>query len=98
MRLLAAIVFGLVLAACASAPVQEMSDARQAVSVADQLQAGKAAPNEMAAARDYLQKAQAALDAGDFGAAREAATLARQSAVKAIKISQSQQAGGHNPP
>lgn len=97
-RLVAAFVLAAAAVACAGAPVQEMSDARQAVSIADQLQAAKAAPNEMAAAHDYLDKAQAALDSGDFGAAREAATLARQAAVKALNISQAQQSGGHGPP
>jgi len=98
LRLLAAALLGGVLAACAGAPVQEMSDARQAVSVADQLQAAKAAPTEMATAHQYLEKAQSALDAGDYRAAREAALLARQAAVKALDISQQQQqTGGHGP-
>lgn len=96
--LTAALFMGIALVACAGAPVQEMSDARQAVSIADQLQAGKAAPNEMSAAHSYLDKAQAALDAGDYGSAREAATLARQAAVKALNISQVQQTGAHGPP
>lgn len=85
----------LVLAACAGAPVQEMSDARQAVSVAEQTLAGKPASPDLVSARQYLQAAQAALDSGDYAVAREDARLARQLALRAMGIAQPQDVSGH---
>src|SRR5690348_17883163 len=49
----------LLLVACAGAPVQEMSDARQAVAAAEQVLAGKPASATLESARKYLQAAQA---------------------------------------
>jgi hypothetical protein len=83
---------------CAGAPVQEMSDARQALAAAEQGHAEKTAPTEMSVARRYMDAAQAALDSGDYGTAREDATLASQAAAKALGISQAQNATGRAPP
>jgi len=83
---------------CAGAPVQEMSDARQAMAAAAQVHAEKAAPTEMSVARRYMDAAQAALDSGDYGTAREDAILASQAAAKALSISQAQNTAGHAPP
>lgn len=85
----------LVLAACAGAPVQEMSDARQAVAVAEQTLAGKPASADLVSARQYLQAAQAALDAGDYSVAREDARLARQLALRALGMAQPRDTSGH---
>lgn len=82
------------LAACAGAPVQEMSDARQAVAAAEQALGDKPATPDVIAARQYLQSAQGALDAGDFSTAREDARLARQLALRALGIGQPQDASG----
>lgn len=94
---LAAMTAALVLAACAGAPVQEMSDARQAVAVAEQTLAGKPASPDLASAHQYLQAAQAALDAGDYSTAREDARVARQLALRALGIAQPQDISSHSP-
>jgi len=95
LRLAAAFTVLALLIACAGAPVQEMSDARQAVAAAEQSLAGKPVSPDLAKARQYLQSAQAALDAGDFGAAREDAEVARQLALRAMGLSQPGDASGH---
>lgn len=97
LRLLAVGIIAAALYACAGAPVQEMSDARQAVAAAEQASAGKADSPDMAAARRFMQAAQAALDAGDYSTAREDAQLARQAALRALMQSQSQDASSRNP-
>ena len=92
---LAVLCAALVLAACAGAPVQEMSDARQAVAVAEQTLAGRPDSPDLVSARQYLQAAQAALDSGDYSVAREDARLARQLALRALGIAPPQDASGH---
>jgi hypothetical protein len=98
LRLLALASAAALLYACAGAPVQEMSDARQTLAAAEQAQAEKSAPAEMESARHYLDAAQAALDAGDYSTAREDALKARQAALRALGISQGQDVSGHSPP
>jgi len=93
-RRLATLILVLALAACAGAPVQEMSNARQAVAAARQMGAEHAAANEMAEAERLLQSAQAALDRGDYGIARTDANSARDHALKALHIAQQQGSGG----
>ena len=74
------------LAACAGAPVQEMSDARQAVAAATQALEGKPMSSALQSAQQYLQAAQAALDASDYSTAREDAQRARQLALSAMGL------------
>lgn len=80
----------LLLTACAGAPVQEMSNARQTVMAAQQAGAAATAPQAMEQAQKFLDDAQAALDAGDYAAARKAAERARDAALKALQLSQKQ--------
>ncbi|MGH8282792.1 MAG: DUF4398 domain-containing protein [Gammaproteobacteria bacterium] len=87
---IAVLITALVLAACASAPVQEISNARQAVAAAQQAGADRSAPKQMAEAQRLLRAAQAALDDGNYSASRQAALRARDEAVKALQISQRQ--------
>lgn len=75
----------LLLAACAVAPVQEMSNARQAIEAARQAGAATHAPLELAAAERSLQQAEAALKTGDYRNARQHADAARTQAVAAQK-------------
>lgn len=96
LRLAAALASLMLLLACAGAPVQEMSDARQAVAAAEQSLAGKPVTPDLAKARQYLQAAQTALDAGDFGTAREDAQLARQLALRAMNLTPPTDASGHS--
>ncbi len=71
------------LTACAGVPVQEMSDARQAVEAARQANAQTYAPEELQAAENLLQRAEEALTEGYYRQAREDAEAAREQAVSA---------------
>lgn len=95
---LAILIVVLVFAACAGAPVQEMSNARQAVAAARQLGAEHIAAKDMAEAERLLQSAQTALDIGDYATARADAIRARNQAVKAQHIAQQQGSGGPSSP
>jgi predicted lipid-binding transport protein (Tim44 family) len=97
-RISAAVLVAASLYACAGAPVQEMSDARQALAAAEQAHADRVAPADVERARRLLEAAQAALDAGDFSTAREDAQLARQSALRALGLSQAQDVPPRSPP
>ncbi len=74
----------LLAAGCAVAPpVQEMSDARQAIKAAREADAENYAPDALHAAESQLQHATEQLDAGHYGEARESALTAKQQAVQA---------------
>lgn len=75
--------FAGLLSACAGVPVQEMSDARQAVEAARQANAQTHAPEELQAAENLLQRAEEALTEGYYRQAREDAEAARELAVNA---------------
>ena len=66
---------------CASAPVQQMSDARQAILAASQLGGEQRAPQQMLAARTTLTQAETALRNRQFKQARAAAEQARELAI-----------------
>lgn len=76
------------LVACAGAPTQEMSDARQAVSAAHEAGAAEHASESVQHAEALLDKAERELRQGDFGGARNDATAARVEAIKAQDIAQ----------
>jgi len=76
------------LAGCASAPTQEMSDARQAVRAAHDVGAAEHARENVQQAEQLLNKATRELEQGDFGDAREDAEAARVEAIKAQDIAQ----------
>lgn len=73
----------LFLTACAGMPVQEMSNARQAVDAARKAGAESSAPKELESAETLLQEAEKALEDGDYGKARASARAARDKAVSA---------------
>ena len=98
LRLLAVVATAAALFACAGAPVQEMSNARQTLAAAEQAQNSKSSPQDLANARRFLDAAQAALDAGDYSTAREDALKAQQIALRVLAMSQGQDVSGHNPP
>ncbi len=81
--LLCCVVLAGLLSACAGVPVQEMSDARQAVEAARQANAQTYAPEELQAAENLLQRAEEALTEGYYQQAREDAEAARERAVSA---------------
>ncbi len=73
----------LALAACATAPVQEMSDARQAIRSAEAVGAAQHSPESLMAAQQLLRKAQTYLEAGAYDDARRYALGSRVQAIKA---------------
>ena len=77
--------------ACASAPpVQEMSDARQAIAAAKEAGAGQFAIDQLGQAEDLLNKAEKFLRGGGSGAywqARQAAISSKEVAFEALLAS-----------
>jgi hypothetical protein len=73
------------LAACGSGPpVQEMSDARQAIAVAREAGAAERASADLEAAERYLENAQRHLSERAYNAARENALKAKLKALDAL--------------
>jgi hypothetical protein len=69
---------------CASAPpVQQMSDARQALQAAESVGARTTAPDYYAMAKGHIEKAELALQQGQYSQAREQAEQAKKYALKA---------------
>lgn len=79
---------GAALGGCAGAPVQEMSNARQAVKAAERAGATTAAPQLMGEARQLLKSAESNLRRGDYRVARDEAELARARAVEARRVAE----------
>ena len=74
-------------AACQTAPVQEMSDARQAITVAKEAGAAEYATVELKAAEDFLMTAERSLFQRDYALARDSAMQAKVEALNALKVS-----------
>jgi hypothetical protein len=89
---------GAVLAGCAGAPVQEMSNARQAVKAAERAGAATAAPEVMGEARLRLKSAESHLRRGEYRDARDEAELARAKAVEARRLAEEAAAKATTPP
>lgn len=81
----------LLLAACATAPVQEMSDARQALRSAEEAGAVQYSPDHYNAAQRALENAQMWLDRGAYTNARLHALDARDRAIKAREAAAARQ-------
>ena len=77
----------LAVAACQSAPVQEMSDARQAISVAKKAGAERHAPGDFQAAMNYLESAENFIGQRQYAKARADAVSAKASALDALRVS-----------
>jgi len=76
----------LVLAACtAGPPVQEMSDARQAISVAREAGASEQAPDELRQAENFLDSALRNLTHKEYKLARQDAVEAKNKALAALQ-------------
>jgi outer membrane murein-binding lipoprotein Lpp len=77
------------LAGCAtSPPIQEMSDARQAIAAAEQARAAELAPQTLSEARRYLTQAEERIREGNYGIARSDAIRAKTRAIYALQASQ----------
>jgi hypothetical protein len=86
--LLAALFVAPLLAGCAGMPLQEMSDARQAIRAAERAGAEKHAPQLLAEARGLVESARQSMHAGDYREARDDAELARTKAMEARRIAE----------
>lgn len=75
-------------AGCAGAPVQEMSDARQALRAADKAGAEEHAPDLMAEAERLLASARSNLYKGEYRVARDEAAQARDKAMEARRVAE----------
>ena len=85
-----------VLAGCETGPpVQEMSDARQAIAVARQAGAEQLSPDELRAAETYLTSAQQKLSERAYAQARSDAIEAKNRAIAALENAEN---AGHNVP
>ena len=74
----------LLITACATtAPVQEMSNARQTIQAAVEAGAEIHAPDELANARELLDDASRELEMGNYPLARDYALQAKQQAMQA---------------
>jgi hypothetical protein len=79
----------LVAAACETAPpVQEMSDARQAIAVAREAGAADLAATELAQAELYLERAEKKLGDHAYREARNDALAAKSRALQALRLSE----------
>lgn len=76
----------LFIAACETAPVQEMSDARQAIMVAREAGAEDLAAGELRKAEAYLESAESKLEQRAFSQARVDALAAKNSALEALSV------------
>ena len=94
-RFLGVLALTLFVMACETAPpVQEMSDARQAITVAREAGAADLAASELAEAEKYLQSAEDKLDHQQYREARHAALEAKYRAQKALKLSEATKDSG----
>ena len=84
----AALLAASIAAGCAGAPVQEMSDARQALRAADKAGAEVHAPELMAEAERLLASARSNLYKGEYRVARDEAEQARDKAMEARRVAE----------
>ena len=85
------------LTGCAGAPVQEMSNARQAVRAAQQAGGAKYAPEAMTEAERLLQSAKTNQSKGEYRTAREQAEQARDTAMVALREAEAVKAAKPGP-
>jgi Domain of unknown function (DUF4398) len=86
--LLAALLAAPLLVGCAGMPLQELSDARQAIRAAERAGAEKHAPQLLGEARRLVQTASQSMQEGDYREARDDAELARSKAMEARRIAE----------
>jgi uncharacterized protein HemX len=85
-------------AGCATAPpVQEMSDARQAIAAAEEAQAERYAPDQMREARRFLADAEEHIRQEAFNLARINAVRALNRATQALEAAQAAGLDGSAP-
>jgi F0F1-type ATP synthase membrane subunit b/b' len=87
-RLFALLVAVFVVGCATSPPVQEMSDARQAIVAAEDADAARLAPAPLDDARRFLSQAETQIRDRSFTMARSNAIRAKNRAVDALQASQ----------
>lgn len=88
-RLFVVLGVGALVACVTSPPVQEMSDARQAIMAAEQADAERLAPEPLEDARRLLAEAENQIAEELYGPARANAVRAKNRAVRALSVAQS---------
>ncbi len=83
-RALSLLLACLAIAACTTPPVQEMSDARQAIAAAEQANGAKAAPDSLNDAHRFLADAERQIQQEAYGQARMNAVRAKNRASQAL--------------
>ena len=84
----------LAVSACAGAPVQEMSNARQAIKAARDAGAEQIVPNTLDEAQALLQRAEMSLQRRAYREARRDAIAARDKASEALDAAQLRSGNG----
>lgn len=82
---------------CAGWPVQEMSDARQAIVAAEKAGAEQYAPALLAEAQRLLASAKTSSNKGDYRTARDQAGQAREKAIEARQAAEQAKAPAKAP-
>jgi hypothetical protein len=77
-------------AGCAGAPLQEMSDARQAIRAAERAGAATYAPDALTEAKKLVERARSSMQQREYREARDDAERARERAVEARRIAEQQ--------
>jgi outer membrane murein-binding lipoprotein Lpp len=94
LRFLAVFIGVACLAGCAGAPVQEMSDARQALAAAQAAGASNSTSPDFSAAQADIARAESHLQAQEFTRARLAAMEAKRHAAAALANANAQHTDG----
>lgn len=95
--LLVALCAAPLLGGCAGMPLQEMSDARQAIRAAERAGAEKHAPELLGEARGLVETARESMHKGEYRTARDDAELARNKAMEARRVSEAAQTAPGSP-
>ena len=85
---IAIIATAMLAAGCESMPVQEMSDARQAIMAAREAGAEEHAAEVLLEAEESLQSAEKYLNSRNYGVARREAIEAKAKAIDALRVSE----------
>jgi PBP1b-binding outer membrane lipoprotein LpoB len=91
--LLAVLFSAPLLGGCAGMPLQEMSDARQAIRAAERAGAEQHAPELLDEARGLVESARQSMHKGEYREARDDAETARSKAMEARRIAEAAQGG-----
>lgn len=89
--LIAMLLLGGSLGGCAGAPLQQLSDARQAVRAAEKAGAGQYAPDLLEEAKRLVESARVNLHRGEYRQSRDDAELARERAMEARRVAEEAQ-------